>query len=44
MGLYTGVLKNGINFALEPEWVYIWVNLRDFTVLLNILFCHRQDS
>ena len=27
MGLYPDGLKRGINFALEPEWVYI----RDFS-------------
>ena len=25
MGVYPGGLKSGINFALEPEWAYIWV-------------------
>ena len=27
MGLYPGGLKRGIDFALEPEWAYIWVDL-----------------
>ena len=27
MDLYRCGLKSGINFALEPEWAYFWVDL-----------------
>ena len=27
MGLYSGGFKSRVNFALEPAWAYIWVDL-----------------
>ena len=37
LGLYPGVLKSGINFALEPERAYIWVGLylRFYGIFVN---------
>ena len=37
MGLYPGGLKNGINFALEPEWAYIRVGLYSEFYGINII-------
>ena len=37
MGLCPGGLKSGINFALEPDWAYIWVGLSSGGSLSEIL-------
>ena len=37
MGLHLGGLKSGINFELEPEWAYIWVDLHPGGPLFGIL-------
>ena len=38
MSVYSGGLKSGINFELEPEWTYIWVGLYwNFKVLKNLM-------
>ena len=38
--LYPGGLKSGINFALEPQWTYIWMGLYPDGSLLGILRHH----
>ena len=37
MGLHLVGLKSGINFELEPEWAYIWVDLHPGGPLFGIL-------
>ena len=38
--LHPGRLKSGINFALEPQWTYIWMGLYPDGSLLGILRHH----
>ena len=37
MGLYSGGLKSRINFALEPEWTYIRVDVYPSAPLFGVL-------
>ena len=37
MGLHSGGLKSRTNFALEPEWAYIRVDLYPSAPLFGVL-------